>query len=114
MIYLASPYSSPDPDLQEARYEIARRIVAGLLHQGKFVFSPIVYGHEMAKEHNLPTDAEWWKAFNEDFMRQCTHIYVLRIPKWNTSLGVQHEMDYADRIGIPVAFINYAGEVTWP
>jgi Domain of unknown function (DUF1937). len=47
MIYLASPYSHPDPLVREARFDAACRAMADLVHAGQIVFSPIVHGHPL-------------------------------------------------------------------
>jgi hypothetical protein len=48
MIYLASPYSHPDPAVREARFREACRAAAKLMRLGQPAFSPIVHGHPIA------------------------------------------------------------------
>ena len=65
-------------------------------------FSPIVYGHEMAKKHALPTDAGWWARFNMEMLRKCDGCYVLHLPGWDTSVGVKLELNVCRILRIPV------------
>ena len=65
MIYLASPYSHPDPAVRERRFRAACSAAAFLLQAGHAVFSPIAHGHVLA-EHGLPTDWSFWQRFDRE------------------------------------------------
>jgi len=95
LIYLASPYTHKDPQVQQQRYELAMEAVAEFLRQGEFVYSPIVHCHEMAKRHSLPTDYQFWWNYNVDFMDSAQSIYVLCIDGWKESAGVRKEIEFA-------------------
>ena len=105
MIYLASPYSDPNPDVVEQRYLNTMKCLAELIRQGKFVWSPIVHCHPMAHTHNLPKDAKYWSRFSIDFLRRADGIYVLKLPGWKDSLGVQEEIKFADSIFLPATYL---------
>lgn len=111
MIYLASPYSHPDALTVKTRYLLVEQTAALLIKRGLFVWSPIVHCHEMTGRHIMPTDAEFWKAYNFDFMRRADAIYVLKIPGWELSKGVKMEIDFAIYNGIPLVYVNELGEV---
>lgn len=104
MIYLASPYSHPDPAIRWRRYHAAARFVAQEIWLGTPLFSPICYAHHMANEHGLPLDAESWRPFNEYMIRNSYEMWVLRSPGWEESLGVNMEIDFAHQLNIPVIF----------
>jgi hypothetical protein len=111
MIYLASPYSHPDYAVRHARYEEARRHVVShsLSHTGptdEFLFSPIVYGHQIAAEHNLRFDAKYWERFNVSLLRACTALHVLCLPGWEESNGVAAEITLADILFMEVQYIG--------
>ena len=55
MIYLASPYSDPDPIVREKRFAAACLAAASLIGSGEAVFSPIVHGHPLV-HYGLPAD----------------------------------------------------------
>ena len=95
MIYIASPYSHPDPTVMQRRFEEVERFTAWCLKRDLIAISPIVYGHEMAKKHELPTDAAWWARFNHRLFNQCTLMYLLQLPGWRESKGVALELEWA-------------------
>ena len=96
-IYLASPYSDRDSTVEAYRYQEAMRFCAEQMTSRPHIhiFSPIVYGHQMAKQYDLPGDAAWWQNFNLKFMNNCSQMWVLKLPGWDTSLGVTAEIEYA-------------------
>ena len=55
MIYLASPYSHPDPAIREARFDAACRVTAEQIRAGQPVFAPVVMGHPLVR-YGLPGD----------------------------------------------------------
>jgi len=106
MIYLASPYSHPDPLVVEDRYQKALKIVAEYAQLKIAVYSPIVHWHVVAKRYELPTDAAFWAGLNETMLKRCSKLVVLAIDGWNESLGVQQEYDWALELGLPISFIK--------
>lgn len=111
MIYLASPYSHPDPVIKKTRFLIAQEATANLIRAGHFVWSPIVQNHEMAIRHTLPDDAQFWKDYNFNFIRRCDGILVLDIEGWRESKGVIMEIDMANYIGLPIQMASADGYV---
>lgn len=110
MIYLASPYSSPDDLVRKTRFLIAEQVCAILLNQGVFVYSPIVHCHELSARHQLPTSFEFWRGYNFDMLRRADLISILAIPGWRESEGVSAELEMARLIGMPITYINELGE----
>jgi len=109
MIYLASPYSSPDPLIRKTRFMLAQQCCHGLITQGLYPFSPIVHWHELAERYELPTDFSFWTRMNYDFLRRSEMLMVLRIPGWRESIGVTSERKVANALNIPVSFVNEFG-----
>ena len=64
--------------------------------EGINIFSPIVHWHETAEQYDLPTDAEWWRKMNFDAINRCDGMYLLAMPGWEESKGVQMEMSWAE------------------
>lgn len=104
-IYVASPYSHINLAVQEERYLDVMDYVARLIREGKHAFSPIVYGHEMAKYHKLPTDALFWEEFNHGFLLLCDIVHVYCLDGWETSKGVTAEIKFAQEHSIPVVSV---------
>jgi hypothetical protein len=108
--YLASPYSHLDPAVMHARYERAELATAWLLSRKIWVYSPIVHCHNMAKKLKLPTDNEFWKAYNRVMIRASDGILVLQIDGWAQSVGIQDEIDFAYNYDIDVEYITPSGK----
>lgn len=110
MIYLASPYSHKDSTIVKTRFLLVEQCTVALIKRGLFAWSPIVHCHEMATKYTMPTDAEFWKKYNFDFIRRCDAVYVLKIPGWEESKGVAMEIALANELYLPVIFVNEDGE----
>lgn len=105
-IYLASPYSSPDPKVRTQRFLAAERLVADHLRQGVTLYSPIVYCHEIACRYHLPFDVSFWWTHNENMLKSATELWVYDLPGWEDSKGVARETAFALRRMIPIAHVH--------
>lgn len=106
MIYLASPYSSKDPQLEEERFEAACKVTAHLItEQGLHVISPIAHTRPIAK-YGLPGDWAFWKEYDTNLINRCDELYVLRLPGWKESVGVQAEIEIARKGNKPITFVD--------
>lgn len=110
MIYVASPYTHHDRRIQEHRFLMAEFITSQMLAQRTIAFSPIVYAHRMAEKYDLPTDAEFWKFFNNSIMRRSESIVVLKLYGWEASHGVAHEISLAQELDIPILYYAVKNE----
>lgn len=104
MIYLASPYSHPNPAVREQRYIMARIFTLWALQQPLPLFSPIVYGHEFGSQLGYVFEA--WKTLNDAMIRACEQVWVLRIDGWEDSRGVKHEIEFARSLGKPIIYVD--------
>ena len=105
MIYLASPYSSD----RALNFKLVEQATATMLQQGHLIFSPIVHCHEIAEKYSLPTDYKFWEAYATGMLTRANELWVLQIPGWRESLGVQSEIIHARRCQIPVYTVNITG-----
>ncbi|MEX1230840.1 MAG: DUF1937 family protein [Planctomycetaceae bacterium] len=110
MIYLASPYSHPDPAVRESRYRLACHAVAILLHAGLTCYSPIVHSHPLA-QYGFPTDWAFWEPHNREHLARCDELVVLTIRGWQESVGVAAEVALAEELGKPVRYSHFGGLV---
>lgn len=101
-VYLASPYSHPDPFMREKRYLDTMKELTGFLKQGVHVYSPIVHCHELAKIADLPRDAGFWERYNFTMLAAAEYLWVLMLPGHSESKGIAGEIAEAKRLGIPV------------
>lgn len=107
MIYLASPYSHPDPAVREFRFREACRAAARFMRCGLPVFSPIAHSHPLT-EFGLPADWQFWERYDFEFLRQCNGLVVLKLDGWRESRGVQAEIDLALEMDLPIRYLDAA------
>lgn len=106
-IYVASPYTHPDPAVAQARYERVADYSAKCMLAGEFVFSPIAHHHPIAQRHVMPTDWEFWKRIDTAMLASSVGMRVLMMPGWEKSVGVTAEIEIAKELGIPVEFVPW-------
>ena len=104
MIYLASPYTHPDPAVRQWRFEAACRVTAKLMRAGLIVFSPIAHSHPLTR-YGLPGEWQFWQRYDRAHLEACSGLAVLMLEGWKESKGVQSEIAFARDLGKPVIFI---------
>lgn len=102
MIYLATPYSDPDPAVMEARFDAACCIAGALMAQGEVVFSPIAHSHPIAVRCNLPRGYPFWEMQAREMIAHASKVLVVKIPGWEQSKGITGEIAIALELGVPV------------
>ena len=113
MIYLASPYSDPDPEVKEARFEAVCREAAILMQRGILVFSPIAHSHPITK-HGTPSDWHYWKEFDRHIIGGCRGLWVLTLDGWRESVGVRAEIGLAIEFDKPTRLIDSGDGEPYP
>lgn len=106
LIYLASPYTHDSPKVMHERFEKVLRMTAYLIRQGNFIFSPITYGHIMARRYKVPTEWDYWAEFDSNIISRCDKLMVLKIKGWQHSKGVKAEIQVAKDCRIPIVYIE--------
>jgi len=99
-IYLACPYTSKSERVMKQRVERATEAAALLMGFGNWVFSPITYGHAVAKFLDNHADGSFWLRQVLPYMEICSHLYILREKGWEKSKGIEREVVEANRIGL--------------
>lgn len=114
IIYLAVPYTHPDPCVEHLRFKKVTSVAGMLLKEGYGVFSPITHGRPIAEvTQDLPTSADFWETLNKWMMRSCDEVWVLTLPGWQDSKGVTYEIDFAVDTSTPVHYITME-KGSWP
>ncbi len=111
MIYIASPYTDPDPEVTQRRYEAVLRYCVHLVQIERVPYSPVVHFHQMAKHFDLPKDRPYWKKVNATMLRRASHLDVLCLPEWEASTGLREEIADADVMYITVGYV--VGDDWW-
>lgn len=109
MIYLASPYSSPDAAIMEWRFDAVCRAAGLLMKAGHVVYSPIAHSHPIAMRCNMPTDFEFWRHIDETMIARCDEVVVLLIDGWAGSAGIGSEIEIARRLNKPIRAMQFNG-----
>lgn len=104
MIYLASPYSHPDPAIREDRFQAVCRAAAALIRDGHAVFSPVAHSHPIAA-YGLPTDWAFWETQMRHHLETSAEVVVLTLDGWQESVGVAAEIAIATELGKPVRYL---------
>lgn len=103
-IYLAVPYSHPDPSVVANRFNEVNRFAAKLIAEGHHVISPISMCHPIAMQGNLPGDWEYWQNYAQNCLSVCRALYVLMLDGWRESVGVQTEIKMAMDMGMAIVY----------
>lgn len=106
LIYLATPYSDPDPLIREQRFRVVNAVAARLMRDGFHVFSPISHTHPIAEAGDLPRGWEFWEAYDRTLLSACGKIIVLMQAGWRESTGVTAELAIAAEMGLVVEFLE--------
>lgn len=112
MIYLASPYSHPEPEMVQHRFEAITKIAADMTSRGLCVFSPITYGHTLWQfKKDIPTDWRFWIDICFAYLDISQELWVVCLPGWDQSVGVKAEIERATDKGIPVIYFDETGAI---
>lgn len=106
LIYLACPYSDPDPAVMVARFDAVNRVGARLMAEGKYIFSPISHTHPLAVVGSLPRGWDYWEGYDKCMISRCSKLIVLKLDGWVKSTGVNAEVKIAKEMGIPVEYLD--------
>jgi len=106
MIYLASPYSDPNPAVMQQRFDAVCRYAGHLMLQGKVVYSPIAHCHPIAERVNLPRTWDFWEKFDRGMLKRADELVVLKLPGWDTSKGVAAETSIAHDLDLHISYVD--------
>jgi len=105
LVYLACPYTHPDPEVREARFRAANQAAAVLVGAGVHVFSPISHTHPILLAGELPHGWEYWEEYDRAVLSTCLALVVLQLEGWDCSTGVRAEVAIAEQLGLPYYFV---------
>ena len=107
IIYLASPYSDYSADKEKVmalRFHLTVIAAGEIIAEGYMVYSPIVHNHPIAVNMKMPTGWVFWKNHDVEMLKVSSVMYILQLPGWENSFGIQEEMEIAKGLGIPIAY----------
>lgn len=106
LIYLATPYSHPDPAVREARYRAACMVAARIMQHGDLVYIPIAHSHGIAQAGSLPGDFGYWEDNDRRVLAFCDYLAVAMLPGWETSHGIACEVEIMRALDKPVVYLQ--------
>jgi len=107
LTYLAAPYSHKEHHIRVARFMLINKYAAKLMAEGRYLFSPISHTHPIAEAGVLPCYWLYWEGYDRVMIECCDDIIVLRLPGWETSIGVQAEIKISKELEIPIEYVDY-------
>lgn len=110
-VYLASPYTHPDPAVRERRFVEVCKVAASLMARGAAVFCPIAHSHPIDLLAPLPQTTSFWMAQDLPLLRCASRMVVLMLDGWRQSKGIAAEIAAAEAVGIPIEYMAHDGEV---
>ncbi len=112
VMYLASPYTHIDKEIQHMRYLAVRDTVAQLMRDGILVFSPILHCHPLAVSCGLKGDINFWRGYDFAMIEALPQFGVLTLPGWEKSEGIEEEQAHAVSLGRAVKIVPPIGTYT--
>jgi hypothetical protein len=110
MLYIASPYTHPNPLVRRARAHCAAVITAELMRgaTGDWFFSPIPLGHEVAQHlpYEVADDHGFWMRWCRNALEEASALYLIPLPGWQESKGIAEELAYCDSKSLPVVYLD--------
>lgn len=105
-IYVASPYSHPDPAVRQERFEQVCKFTAWCFSRGLEVYSPVAYTHLIQGQYNIPWQSKFWDGFSLTMLRPARSMIVLQLDGWEHSLGVSLELTECLETSKPVSYMH--------
>ena len=91
-VYLAAPYTDPNPAWREFRVMATNLAASALMRAGFVVFSPISHSHPIAECMNGHLDLAFWLEQDTPFLQACDATIILTLPGWQNSKGIAAEL----------------------
>lgn len=113
LIYLASPYSSADPEVVLQRVKDVGDATAKLIEAGNLIFSPILHSHYIAHLvafdplNHAPDKLTGWMEYDFAFIDKADEVWVVMIDGWDKSHGIAAEVDHARETNKPVRYLSF-------
>lgn len=105
-LYLGSPYSHPDPSVQEERYRSVLSAMSIIAKHKIPVYCPIAVWHPASIQEKLPGDHIFWWTQDEAFIRSCYLGWFLMIPGVDESAGVKNEVETLHKLKKQVWYVR--------
>lgn len=108
LVYLASPYTHSDKTVEERRYRdvLEAWIALTSTHIDLFFFSPILHSHPLTVHGGVPGNWEFWAGFDHALISKSDEVWILCLPGFEKSVGVNAEKKLAQSWNMPIRYVN--------
>lgn len=106
MIYLGTPYSHPNPLIEDIRFELAMSVAATLATHSIPCYVPIAFWHPTSRKHSLPGDHEFWLLQDYAMIERCDEGWFMASEGFHSSKGIRHEIECFEALGKPVYLLQ--------
>ena len=109
--YLAIPYTwNPAKS-----FEIANKVAAKLMQEGKVIFSPISHSHVIADhmDDSFRLSQSFWMAQDLPMLSVCGELIMIQIGEdgsdlMHNSKGCMAEIENAEKLGLKINYYEYS------
>ncbi len=108
MIYIASPFSHPDLDVELERFNKITEVAASLTKKYGYAFIlPITQSYQLQRIlPSLGGTFANWESIDLTFISHSDEVWVIKMEGWDRSVGVMAEIKFATGLDIPVKYLN--------
>lgn len=105
-LYLASPYTSSDKELQHARFVKVSKLGMEMIKRGLFISAPISQSVPMSIHGNFGGTWTDWQAQDLAMLRRSSGIVIYNMEGTAESVGVRAEYEEAISLNLPVFWLE--------
>lgn len=102
LYFIACPYSDPDSNVVEMRFQECTKFAAELALKGIATYSQITMSHPINQYLASQGQKVAWSSIDMEFLKRCDGLIVLTLPGWEKSGGVAAEIQFFKDQGLPV------------
>ena len=106
MLYIACPYSHPDPEIREHRYRMSCMAASKLFQAGIVAFNPLANSVPAVEFGGIDLAHSDWMAIDLPILRRSDELLILGLDNWTKSEGVKSEMFEALANAKPITLIE--------
>lgn len=82
-------------------------VCAKLISRGDNIVSPMTLEPALQYDSSIPYSWEYWSRYGKKMLGICNKLVVVKLPGWDTSVGVQGEIEIAKQLGLEIEYYDY-------
>lgn len=106
--YLAQPFHHDNLLVATVRHSVGLVMASHFMRQGHHIYAPIVYSQALLKSGFFEDGShEFWLPFDESLLLGAADLWLLQLPGWEQSKGVEFELEVCHNRGLLVTHIPW-------